>query len=88
MDNKIVTYEDLKQLVLEYVHDKEKLNLIDKAYEFSLKKYEGEKRLTGEPYISHPLTVASILAEIKADSETICGALLHDVLEYDKEKLF
>ena len=81
MDNKIITYEVLKELVLEYINDKEKLDLIEKAYEFSAKRREGEKRLTGEPYISHPLTVASILAEIKADSETICGALLHDIVE-------
>lgn len=84
MKNKIINYEDLKGLLSSYISDEEKLKLIDKAYEFTLKHHSDEKRLTGEPYIIHPLTVAYILAEIKADSETICGALLHDVLESDK----
>ncbi|MBE6151860.1 MAG: bifunctional (p)ppGpp synthetase/guanosine-3',5'-bis(diphosphate) 3'-pyrophosphohydrolase [Firmicutes bacterium] len=84
MNNKIITYEDLRSLVSKYINDDKKLNLIEKAYEFSLKHFESEKRLTGEPYIFHPLTVAIILAEIKADCETICGALLHDILERDK----
>ena len=84
MDSKIITYEELKNLVLGYINDQEKLNLIDKAYEFSLKCYEDAKRLTGEPYIYHPLTIAFILAEIKVDSETLCAALLHDVIEEGK----
>ena len=79
-----MTYELLNELVQSYINDKEKLDLIEKAYVFSLKRYEGVKRLTGEPYITHLLTVAFILAEIKADFETICGALLHDVLEEEK----
>ncbi|MBE6138541.1 MAG: bifunctional (p)ppGpp synthetase/guanosine-3',5'-bis(diphosphate) 3'-pyrophosphohydrolase [Firmicutes bacterium] len=84
MDNKIITYTDVKNLVVSYINEQEKLDLIDKAYNFSSKIYQDDKRLTGEPYMSHPLTIATILAEIKADAETICGALLHDVIEEEK----
>ena len=81
MNNKIITYEDLNNLLSKYITDKKKRAMIDKAYNFALEKHEGQKRLTGDDYISHSLAVAYILAEIKADCETICGALLHDVLE-------
>lgn len=82
-----MTYELLNELVQNYISDKEKLDLIKKAYEFTSKRYVEDKRLTGEPYITHLLTVASILAEIKADCETICGALLHDVIEEGKSTI-
>jgi len=79
-----MTYDVLYELISEYIKDSDKLKLIEQAYEFAAKRYEGDKRLTGEPFITHSLTVASILAEIKAESETICGALLHDVIEEEK----
>ena len=55
--------------------------MITKSYRYAFEKHLGEKRLTGEDYIIHPLNVAYILADTKADYETICAALLHDVLE-------
>ena len=79
--SKNVTYEELKELLSKYINDEEKLNLIDKAYDFCCDKWQGEKRLTGDDYVTHLVNVAYILAEVKADSETICGALLHDILE-------
>ena len=78
------SFEDLRDLVSKYITDKEKLDLIEKAYKFAYMKHYGQKRLTGEDYISHPLSVAYILAEVKADCETICGGLLHDVFEENK----
>ena len=81
MASKNITYEELKELLSKYINEEEKIKQIDKAYNFCCDKWEGKKRLTGDDYVSHLVNVAYILAEIKADSETICGALLHDVLE-------
>ena len=58
--------------------DEEALN---KAYVFSMKAHGSQKRASGDPYFSHPLEVAGILADLKFDSNTIVTALLHDVVE-------
>ncbi|MBP8933787.1 MAG: bifunctional (p)ppGpp synthetase/guanosine-3',5'-bis(diphosphate) 3'-pyrophosphohydrolase, partial [Candidatus Atribacteria bacterium] len=55
--------------------------LIKKAYDFSLEAHSGQSRLSGEPYIVHPLAVANIVADLRMDDSTIAAALLHDVLE-------
>ncbi|HPJ41169.1 MAG TPA: bifunctional (p)ppGpp synthetase/guanosine-3',5'-bis(diphosphate) 3'-pyrophosphohydrolase, partial [Spirochaetota bacterium] len=55
--------------------------MVRKAYETALKAHEGQLRLSGEPYIIHPLEVAITLALLKLDTTTICAALLHDVIE-------
>ena len=80
MIQKSVSYEDLMSLLKTYITDQDKLDLIDKAYNMVKEKHEGEKRLTGDPYINHFISVSYILAEIKADAETICGAMLHESL--------
>ena len=54
---------------------------IIKAYEYSKKAHEGQKRRSGEPYITHPLSVANILVDLQMDQESIIVALLHDVVE-------
>jgi RelA/SpoT family (p)ppGpp synthetase len=54
---------------------------ITRAYEFAAKAHEGQQRYSGEPYISHPVAVATILAELKLDAQTLMAALLHDVIE-------
>ena len=51
------------------------------AYEFAAKAHEGQQRYSGEPYISHPVAVATILAELRLDAQTLMAALLHDVIE-------
>jgi GTP diphosphokinase / guanosine-3',5'-bis(diphosphate) 3'-diphosphatase len=51
------------------------------AYEFAAKAHEGQQRYSGEPYISHPVAVATLLAELKLDAQTLMAALLHDVIE-------
>ena len=56
-------------------------HLILKAYNFASDKHKNQKRLSGDSYISHPLEVANILANLKLDDATICAALLHDVVE-------
>ena len=74
-----VTIDILLDVVNEY--SKEELDKIRKAYDMANELHKGQKRQSGEPYISHPLNVAYILAEMHADSDTLCAALLHDTLE-------
>ena len=54
---------------------------IYKAYDLAKKLHDGQFRKSGEPYIMHPLSVAIILSQFNADSDTICAGLLHDTLE-------
>ncbi|MEO5573742.1 MAG: bifunctional GTP diphosphokinase/guanosine-3',5'-bis pyrophosphate 3'-pyrophosphohydrolase [Gammaproteobacteria bacterium] len=54
---------------------------VHRAYEFGARAHEGQQRLSGEPYIYHPLAVARILAEMHMDAQSIMAALLHDVIE-------
>lgn len=57
------------------------LSKIISAYEFAAKAHEGQMRSSGVPYITHPLAVAYTLLELGMDTDTICAALLHDVVE-------
>ncbi len=57
------------------------LDLIDRAYIYSARVHDGQIRLSGEPYLSHPLEVAGILADMKLDPVSVAAALLHDVIE-------
>ncbi len=57
------------------------LDLVRRAYTFSEKHHEGQFRRSGEPYISHPLSVSGILADLRLDIETIITGLLHDTVE-------
>ncbi|EPR37327.1 metal dependent phosphohydrolase [Desulfovibrio sp. X2] len=66
-----------------YIPDPD-LALIQKAYVFSASAHEGQTRLSGEPYLSHPLSVASILAGMHLDEASIAAGLLHDTVEDTK----
>ncbi len=55
--------------------------LIERAFNVADKAHEGQFRRSGEPYVTHPVSVACILAELGMDSECLCAALLHDVVE-------
>ena len=57
------------------------LELIRKAYDYSLKSHKGQNRASGEPYLVHPLEVANVLAEMKLDASAIAAGLLHDAVE-------
>ena len=57
---------------------------LESAYEFSELAHEGQYRVSGEPYISHPLAVANILGKLHLDSQALTAALLHDVMEDTK----
>jgi GTP diphosphokinase / guanosine-3',5'-bis(diphosphate) 3'-diphosphatase len=57
------------------------LDLVERAYVYSARVHDGQVRLSGEPYLSHPLEVAGILADMKLDVVSIAAGLLHDVIE-------
>lgn len=79
--NVINTFDELFKLVKSYIQDPEQLKVIQRAYLIADEMHENQVRKSGEPYILHPLNVAYIAAEYKLDYETICAALLHDVVE-------
>src|SRR6266436_7862624 len=62
-------------------HPSDNLDLIRRAYIFSAKEHKGQVRASGEPYLTHPLEVANLLAEMKMDAITVSVGLLHDVVE-------
>ena len=62
-------------------HPKADIRLIERAYESAAYWHRDQKRRSGDPYITHPLAVATILAELGMNTETICAALLHDTVE-------
>ena len=77
--NDSITLQDLLNKLREY--NPEEVEIVKKAYEYADTLHKGQMRQSGEPYISHPLNVAYILADMHADRDTICAGLLHDTLE-------
>src|SRR5579863_526443 len=59
----------------------EQVGRIREAAEFGASAHKGQKRLSGEPYIAHPVAAAAILADLHLDADTIIAAILHDVIE-------
>ena len=77
-----MTIEKLINYVSTY--NLEEVEKVRMAYELARDLHGGQMRESGEPYITHPLNVAYILAEMHADGDTLCAALLHDTLEDTK----
>ena len=76
----MIRINDILEKVNEY-HPDSDLDIIEKAYVYSARVHDGQVRLSGEPYLSHPLEVAGILADMKLDKVSIVSGLLHDVIE-------
>lgn len=76
----LMTYDRLVSLIKESEHDYD-MDVIDRAYQLAVKSHEEQKRLSGAPYISHPVAVACILVELGMDTESVAAGLLHDVVE-------
>jgi GTP pyrophosphokinase len=55
--------------------------LIKRAFDYSFKMHEGQMRKSGDPYITHPVSVAGIITELRLDTASVCAGLLHDVVE-------
>jgi len=80
MTNRIIRLQDIVEEVHKN-HPESDTDLIEKAYIFSAKAHEGQLRLSGEPYLSHPLEVAYLLAKMGMGPVTVSSGLLHDTVE-------
>src|SRR5215212_6273114 len=76
----MIRFEDLLERVRAYTSDEER-EFLRRAYVFSALEHKGQVRHSGEPYLVHPLEVASILAEMRLDPVAVAAGLLHDVVE-------
>ena len=75
------TFEQLYRSISEKGPMYYDLDKIRRAYDFAEKCHSGQKRISGEPYITHPIAVAQIVADLQLDTDSICAALLHDTVE-------
>ena len=75
-----ITYEQLEKKVAEF-NPSADVRVLRRAYEFASASHEGQMRNSGEPFISHPLNVCSILADMHLDEPTLVAGLLHDTVE-------
>ncbi|MBW2012760.1 MAG: bifunctional (p)ppGpp synthetase/guanosine-3',5'-bis(diphosphate) 3'-pyrophosphohydrolase [Deltaproteobacteria bacterium] len=76
----MIRINDIIDKITEYYPDAD-LDILDRAYIYSARVHDGQVRLSGEPYLSHPLEVAGILADMKLDVISVASGLLHDVVE-------
>ncbi|WP_026376568.1 bifunctional GTP diphosphokinase/guanosine-3',5'-bis pyrophosphate 3'-pyrophosphohydrolase [Aestuariibacter salexigens] len=82
-------FQGLKNKISEYL-SADQVADVERAYVLAHDAHDGQMRSSGDPYITHPVAVAGILAEVRLDHETLMAALLHDVIEdteYSKEQL-
>ncbi len=76
----MIRINDIIDKIADYDQDAD-VRLVEQAYIYSARVHDGQVRLNGEPYLSHPLEVAGILADMKLDTVSIAAGLLHDVIE-------
>tara|TARA_R110002167_G_scaffold71688_5_gene202095 strand:+ start:6884 stop:8998 length:2115 start_codon:yes stop_codon:yes gene_type:complete len=74
------TIQSLSQRLTSYL-DPEQINQVRRAYFYAEQAHDGQRRKSGEPYVTHPLAVASILSEMNMDHQSLIAAMLHDVIE-------
>lgn len=82
----MIRYEDLEKKVQQFNPNAD-LDLLRRAFEFSASKHQDQFRSSGEPYLSHPLAVAGILADMRLDEACISVGLLHDIVEDTRTSL-
>ncbi len=76
----IILFDKLGAIIKKQNRSEEEFEKIKAAFDFAYRLHEGQYRASEEPYILHPLEVSCILADLQADTDTICAALLHDIL--------
>lgn len=74
-------FSEIKEKLIEQKRLPEDIEKIEQAYLYAKKLHEGQYRISEEPYITHPVEVAKILIDLKADTNTVIAAFLHDILE-------
>lgn len=88
MEQNTKPHTDIKRLcdLLRVTGKNYDIDKIQRAYEYAYKLHEGQYRVSGEMYISHPVAVAEIVAGLELDTDSICAALLHDTVEDCSDK--
>lgn len=76
----VISVEEFFEMIKKYLNDNQ-VSFVHKAYDVAAKAHANQRRKSGEPYIIHPLGVATILAELQMDETTLAAAFLHDVVE-------
>ncbi len=74
-------FDEIKQTLIAQNREEADIEQIEEAFHFAEKLHEGQYRVSEEPYIIHPVEVAKILVNLKADTHTVIAAFLHDILE-------
>ena len=80
MEAKINTIDSLSESLTEYL-ESDQVNLVRRAYYYAEQAHDGQFRISGDPYVTHPLAVAGILREMHMDHQSVAAAMLHDVIE-------
>ncbi len=75
------TYQDVEDVFSEYIHNKDDIEFIRKAYKFAEEKHKGQFRKSGQPYVIHVIEVGYLIAKLKGGPTTIAAAFLHDTIE-------
>ena len=79
-DNFMESINILSKKLLDYL-DPKKVKQVNKAYDFACEAHSGQYRSSGDPYVTHPIAVASILGSFRMDEDSLTAAMLHDVME-------
>ena len=81
MEQYVISFDEIKELLIEQKYQEDDINELEKAFEFAKKLHSGQYRVSEEPYIIHPIEVVKILIGLRADKHTLMAGFLHDILE-------
>ena len=81
MEQYVISFEDIKNKLIELEYQESDIQELEKAFEFAKKLHAGQYRVSEEPYIIHPIEVVKILIGLRADKHTLIAGFLHDILE-------
>ena len=81
MEQYVISFDEIKELLVEQKYNEEDIEELEKAFEFAKKLHSGQYRVSEEPYIIHPMEVVKILIGLRADKHTLMAGFLHDILE-------
>ena len=81
MEQYKISFDEIRELLVEQKYHEEDIEELEKAFEFAKKLHEGQYRVSEEPYIIHPIEVVKILIGLRADKHTLMAGFLHDILE-------
>ena len=81
MEQYVITFDEIRALLIEQQYPEADIAELEKAFEFAKKLHSGQYRVSEEPYIIHPMEVVKILIALRADKHTLMAGFLHDILE-------